>query len=47
MISKVFQVMEEHDLHPQISEECSFEDTPKAFQALISQTKVGKLVIKI
>ena len=39
--------MEKNDIHPAIAEVYGMEDLPKALAAMASQTKVGKLVVKM
>ena len=47
MVQKVLEVYEKHDVHPQIAQVFEWEDAREAFAALVGQTGVGKLIIKV
>ncbi|KAI9701380.1 MAG: isoleucine-tRNA ligase [Bogoriella megaspora] len=41
------KLIEEHDIHPVVGKEYNFEEAPRAFKDLETQSSVGKLVIKV
>jgi NADPH:quinone reductase-like Zn-dependent oxidoreductase len=47
MVEECVEMMEAHDLHPVVAEVFEWQDAPKAFEALLKQSAVGKIVIKV
>ena len=47
MVEKMLQVVDAHKIRPHVAEVFSFKDAPEAFEAMMSQSKVGKIVIKM
>lgn len=47
MVAKVLEVYGEHHLRPQISETFEWKDAKDAFAALVHQSGVGKIIIKV
>jgi len=47
MVEECVEMMEAHDLHPVVAEIFEWQDAPKAFEALLKQNAVGKIVIKV
>lgn len=47
MVEETVRYLETNDIHPAIADVYDFEDMPKALQALMSQSKVGKIVVKM
>jgi NADPH:quinone reductase-like Zn-dependent oxidoreductase len=39
--------VEEYNIHPLVAKTFEWEEAPKAFEALINQTAVGKVVIRV
>ena len=47
MVAKALEVYAEHNLHPQISHVFEWRDAKDAFAALVNQSGVGKIIIKV
>ncbi|KAK5046737.1 hypothetical protein LTR84_007498 [Exophiala bonariae] len=47
MVAKVLKIYDEKGLHPQISHTYEWENAKDAFAALVAQSGVGKIVIKV
>jgi NADPH:quinone reductase-like Zn-dependent oxidoreductase len=47
MIVDLVSKVERFDIHPTIAQVFNWEDAHKGFQALLEQTEVGKIVIKV
>lgn len=47
MCEKTVRFFEEHDIHPVIGKVWDFKDAKKAFEMLMTQSVVGKIVIKV
>ncbi|EXJ85614.1 hypothetical protein A1O1_05980 [Capronia coronata CBS 617.96] len=47
MIEKAVQIINDHQLHPVISKLYQWQDVKAAFEALVSKSGVGKIVIKV
>lgn len=47
MLERAVALAEEYDIHPYIHESFAWEDVPKGFERLQSQSFVGKLTIKV
>ena len=45
MIEELVEQIEKHDIHPVIGETFMWQDAPKAFQSMMKQGTVGKIVI--
>jgi NADPH:quinone reductase-like Zn-dependent oxidoreductase len=47
MIEELVELVESHDIHPVIGETFAWRDAPKAFEIMMKQSAVGKIVITI
>lgn len=47
ILEETVHFLEKNDIHPAIADVYDFEDMPKALQALMSQSKVGKIVVRV
>lgn len=47
MIEELVELVESHDIHPVIGEAFAWRDAPKAFETMMKQGAVGKIVITI
>ena len=47
MLEDVVRLSEKYDIHPVIAKVWDFKDAKKAFEMLMSQKEVGKIVIRV
>ena len=47
MLGELVDMVEKHDIHPVIGETFVWKDAPKAFESMMKQGTVGKIVVKI
>jgi NADPH:quinone reductase-like Zn-dependent oxidoreductase len=47
MIDELIGQVEKYDIHPVIGETYAWQDAPKAFESMMKQGTVGKIVITI
>ena len=47
MLDELMEFIEKHDIHPVVGERFSWEDAPRAFEAMMKQRTVGKIVVDI
>jgi NADPH:quinone reductase-like Zn-dependent oxidoreductase len=47
MMDELVEQVEKHDIHPVIGETFAWRDAPKAFERMMEQGTVGKIVITI
>ena len=47
MLEETVQLSENHDIHPVIAKVVDFQDAKTAFEMLMSQKEIGKIVIKV
>jgi NADPH:quinone reductase-like Zn-dependent oxidoreductase len=47
MVEKALEVFQAHGVHPQIAQTFEWEQAKEAFAALVSQSGVGKIVIRV
>ena len=47
MREEAVRLLEKYDIHPVIAKTWDFKDAKKAFEMLMSQNEVGKIVIRV
>ncbi len=47
MIEELVRLVEIHDLHPVIAKSFEWKDAKQAFELMLNQTEIGKIVIKV
>ena len=47
MQKELMAAVEKYDIHPVIGDTFAWEDAPKAFESMMKQSTIGKLVISI
>lgn len=47
MIEELAEQIEKHNIHPVIGETFTWQEAPKAFESMMKQGTVGKIVITI
>ena len=45
MIEELVQQIEKHDIHPVVGKTLAWRDAPQAFESMMKQGSVGKIVI--
>ena len=47
MMEELVEQIEKHDIHPVIGKTFAWQDAPKAFESMMKQGTLGKIVITI
>ena len=47
MVEECVEMMGAQELHPIVAQVFEWEDAPKAFEALLKQNAIGKIVVKV
>jgi NADPH:quinone reductase-like Zn-dependent oxidoreductase len=47
MMEELVEQVEKHDIHPMVGKAFAWRDAPEAFESMMKQDTVGKIVIKI
>lgn len=47
MVEELVASVEKHDIHPVLGQTFAWKDVPKAFEAMMKQGTVGKIVVTI
>lgn len=47
MLNELVHLVEEHSINPVVGETFEWEEAPKAFECMMNQGTIGKIVIRI